>query len=119
MIFTADLKDAKTGAVQRVAVKVPRTDCEDPAVAEHDLEVELDILRGLHHKHIIKLVCTTYQCICTFIHIQTYTFTLQYRIVTACCSTQQMHIHWQEIGCCMRCMRLLLMHTYMRLLTVH
>jgi hypothetical protein len=56
MIFTADLKDAKTGAVQRVAVKVPRTDCEDPAVAEHDLEVELDILRGLHHKHIIRLV---------------------------------------------------------------
>jgi hypothetical protein len=56
MIFTADLKDAKTGVVQRVAVKVPRTDCEDPAVAEHDLEVELDILRGLHHKHIIKLV---------------------------------------------------------------
>jgi Protein tyrosine and serine/threonine kinase len=61
MIFTADLKDAKTGAVQRVAVKVPRTDCEDPAVAEHDLEVELDILRGLHHKHIIKLVrCFVY-----------------------------------------------------------
>lgn len=35
---------------QKVAVKVPRLDCEDPSVAEHDLEVELDVLKNLDHK---------------------------------------------------------------------
>eukprot|EP00612_Vaucheria_litorea_P001157 CAMPEP_0171456780 /NCGR_PEP_ID=MMETSP0945-20130129/3122_1 /TAXON_ID=109269 /ORGANISM="Vaucheria litorea, Strain CCMP2940" /LENGTH=518 /DNA_ID=CAMNT_0011982257 /DNA_START=359 /DNA_END=1915 /DNA_ORIENTATION=+ len=40
----------------KVAVKVPRTDCEDPEVAVHDLEVELEILWGLDHKYIIKLI---------------------------------------------------------------
>ena len=32
-IYSADLDGVK------VAVKVPRSDCEEPAVAEHDLEV--------------------------------------------------------------------------------
>jgi hypothetical protein len=43
-IYSADYKG------QRVAVKAPRTDCEDPEIAEHDLEVELEVLWGLDHK---------------------------------------------------------------------
>ena len=43
-IFTAEYKGHK------VVVKVPRIDCEDPSVAEHDLEVELDVLKNLDHK---------------------------------------------------------------------
>ncbi|CAM9242400.1 unnamed protein product [Chrysoparadoxa australica] len=41
---------------QKVAIKVPRLDCEEPKVAEHDLEVELDVLIDLDHKHIITLI---------------------------------------------------------------
>eukprot|EP00904_Undaria_pinnatifida_P014006 jgi/Undpi1/9736/HiC_scaffold_27.g12192.m1 len=49
-IYSADLDGVK------VAVKVPRSDCEEPAVAEHDLEVELDVLKRVSHKHIIALI---------------------------------------------------------------
>jgi hypothetical protein len=91
MIFTADLKDAKTGVVQRVAVKVPRTDCEDPAVAEHDLEVELDILRGLHHKHIIKLVrCSV--CVHLYLCLQTHEFMFIVYVYTS------KLLYWTVIG---------------------
>ncbi|CAM9193127.1 unnamed protein product [Choristocarpus tenellus] len=49
-IYSADLGGTK------VAVKIPRLDCEDPDVAAHDLEVELDVLKRVEHKHIIALI---------------------------------------------------------------
>lgn len=39
-IYSAELDGVK------VAVKIPRMDCEEPAVAEHDLEVRLRRRRG-------------------------------------------------------------------------
>lgn len=38
-IYSAELDGVK------VAVKIPRKDCEEPAVAEHDLEVGWDGIR--------------------------------------------------------------------------
>eukprot|EP00752_Nemacystus_decipiens_P009861 g8798.t1 len=49
-IYSAELDGVK------VAVKIPRKDCEEPAVAEHDLEVELDVLKRVCHKHILALI---------------------------------------------------------------
>eukprot|EP00903_Cladosiphon_okamuranus_P020598 g18908.t1 len=49
-IYSAELDGVK------VAVKIPRKDCEEPAVAEHDLEVELDVLKRVSHKHILALI---------------------------------------------------------------
>ncbi|CAM9527385.1 unnamed protein product [Ectocarpus sp. 6 AP-2014] len=49
-IYSAELDGVK------VAVKIPRKDCEEPAVAEHDLEVELDVLKRVSHKHILGLI---------------------------------------------------------------
>ncbi|KAG5188764.1 kinase-like domain-containing protein [Tribonema minus] len=49
-IYSAEYRGAK------VVVKLPRDDCEDPEIAEHDLEVELEVLWGLDHRHIIKLL---------------------------------------------------------------